>query len=60
MLCFLDRTFCKSDCVNSDCFRFLSGDIKDRAKAWSESIGSDHTLIALSDFSGDCPDYIEE
>lgn len=47
-------TFCKSDCQNTNCFRYLSDQVCKDARAWW---GGEGAPIALSDFSTTCPDY---
>jgi len=47
MITYRDMTFCKSDCIDSKCPRFLSEEEKRSAKL----------PIAWSDFSKSCPDY---
>jgi hypothetical protein len=54
MICYKDKTFCKSDCVNSTCYRFLSDAERLEAIKWW---GSEDAPIAYSDFSKNCPDY---
>jgi hypothetical protein len=51
MLCYKDRTYCKSDCLNMECFRYFDGGVaKDAA---------DFGLpVAVADFSASCPHYI--
>ena len=52
MLCYKDKTFCHSDCINTSCWRYLSPQDEMGAKI--------HKLpISMSDFSKDCPDYKE-
>ena len=53
MLCFKDMTFCKSDCTNSDCWRFFSEELKKESIEW---MGED-APIAFSDFSDVCVNY---
>ena len=56
-LCYKDKTFCKSDCVNTQCHRNFSPQVSAEADAWAESFGLDYAPIALSDFSNDCGGY---
>jgi hypothetical protein len=53
MLCFKDMSFCRSDCINRECFRYLSDDVKARAN----EVG---LPIATADFSSECNDYQTE
>lgn len=53
MICYHDKTFCDSDCVNSKCFHFLSSEDEENA----QRLG---LPIAFSDFSKDCQQYISE
>ena len=53
MLCYRDRTFCHSDCINTECRRYLPPTDEIRAKELE-------LPIAWSDFSTDCPDYTPE
>ena len=50
MICYKDKTFCDSDCVKEDCYRYLSDDEEKRAKRCG-------LLIALCDYSRECNDY---
>ena len=56
-LCYKDKTFCKSDCVNTQCHRNFSPEVSAAADAWAESFGFDYAPIAMSDFSSDCDEY---
>lgn len=58
-LCFLDRTFCKSDCINKECPRFFSEELRLRAQRWAKEIlkTPGGAPIAFADFSTTCPDY---
>lgn len=50
MLCYKDRTFCDSDCVNVECYRYFDeGVAKD-----AEDFG---LPVALSDYSKKCDYY---
>ena len=53
MICYRDQSYCASDCINSQCFRYLS----DEVKAGAEKCG---LPIATTDFSDDCDDYVTE
>jgi hypothetical protein len=55
MINYKDRTWCGSDCINTDCPRNMTPDEYDRAKVWW---GSVPVPIAFADLSKDCPDYI--
>lgn len=59
MLCYKDMTFCRSDCTNKSCFRFLSDKIEEDALAWTKTFQPDaeYGLVALSDFSDTCGAY---
>lgn len=50
MLCYKDKTFCKSNCTNSECTRFIYPTLFKEAEAFG--LG-----IAMSDFSGGCSGY---
>ena len=50
-LCYKDRTFCRSDCVVTACFRYYDEEIAQEAKDFG-------LPVALSDFSKRCPDYV--
>lgn len=50
MICYLDKTFCSSDCTKEDCHRFLSDEVREG------SIKRD-LPIAQADFSEDCDSY---
>jgi hypothetical protein len=54
MICYKDMTFCKSDCINTNCFRNWTEEKSKDAKKWW---GSDNAPVAFSDFSKDCKDY---
>lgn len=54
MICFRDRTFCNSDCRNTECPRHFGPDDKASAERWW---GSDEAPVAWADFSKDCEDY---
>lgn len=53
MICYRDQSWCQSDCINRECFRYLSDDVKTRAN----EVG---LPIATADFSQDCKDYLME
>jgi hypothetical protein len=54
MICFRDRQFCASDCVNSDCYRNFSDEQKAAAEKWW---GGPDAPIDLADLSDGCADY---
>jgi len=49
-ICYKDQTFCRSDCVQTNCFRYYDDEIAKEA----EDFG---LPVALSDFSNRCPSY---
>lgn len=51
MICYKDKTFCASDCVKEDCYRYLSYEEDHRAKRCGLN-------IAISDCSHECKDYV--
>lgn len=55
-LCYKDRTFCKSDCVNTECSRRLSDEVLEGARKWWGH-DPDNAPIALSDFHSGCEGY---
>lgn len=50
MLCYKDKTFCHSDCINRSCWRYLTDE--DRRRSIELKLP-----IASSDYSRTCPDY---
>ena len=50
MLSYKDRTFCKSDCTNTDCSRYVFEAVEKAAA----QVG---LPIAYADFSDTCKDY---
>lgn len=54
MICYKDMTFCKSDCINTNCFRNWTEEKNKDAKKWW---GSDGAPVAFSDFSKNCEGY---
>ena len=50
MICYKDKTFCDSDCVKEDCYRYLSNEEEKRAKRCG-------LMIAFCDYSKECQDY---
>jgi len=53
MICYKDKTFCLSDCVRKDCYRFLSEEDRKGARIWW-SHDPENAPIAVADFSNDC------
>jgi hypothetical protein len=50
-ICYLDRTFCQSDCVNRNCYNNMWPDLEKRA--------ADFGLpIALSNLKEGCANYV--
>ena len=58
MLCYKDKTFCKSDCVNAECHRYLSEEIRQGARRWWNH-DPDNAPIAMANFSSNCEAYIK-
>ena len=54
MMCYKDMTFCWSDCTNTSCHRYFGATQEKEADMWW---GGPNAPVALSDFSGSCPDY---
>jgi hypothetical protein len=52
-LCYKDMTFCKSDCANTTCRRFMYKGLAKEAHDFG-------LPIAQSDFSVGCPGYIKK
>ena len=59
MICYKDKTFCDSNCTNSNCWRFLSDAEKEGARKWWHH-DPDNAPIAFSDFSDTCKEYTNE
>lgn len=57
MICYRDITFCKSDCVNDKCHRFLSDAVRQGARGWW-SHDPDNAPIAMLNMSEGCGNYI--
>jgi hypothetical protein len=55
VICFRDKTFCGSDCVNATCHRHFGPADKAAAVAWWG--GGEDAPIAYADFSSTCADY---
>lgn len=49
-LCYKDKTFCQSDCVNFECHRYYDGGVAKDAAEFG-------LPVALSDFSKTCEHY---
>ncbi len=58
MICYKDRTFCNSDCINTSCHRNFTADERRGARMWW-SHDPDNAPIAMADFSKDCEAYIK-
>lgn len=54
MICFRDKTFCGSDCTNTDCHRHFGASEQAAADAWWGKPGAP---VAFSNFSASCADY---
>ena len=61
MICYKDKTFCNSDCVNTDCYRNFTDEERANSIKWWEGFGEDlqdqGPPIAMADFSKDCDGY---
>lgn len=53
MLCFKDKTFCSSDCINKNCHRNFTEEEKNLSILW----GGPDAPVAFSDYSENCSDY---
>jgi hypothetical protein len=51
MICYKDQNFCRSDCENQECFRYLDAGIEKDAEDFGLPISS-------SDYSKSCPYYL--
>lgn len=49
-----DKTWCMSDCTNTDCFRNFTDKDREQATKWW---GNDTFPIAMRDYSKECEDY---
>ena len=56
MICYKDKTFCKSDCVNTSCFRNFTDEERANSVKWW---GGEGAPIAMADFSKECDVYKE-
>lgn len=52
MLCYKDKTFCDSDCTNTECFRYYDSGVAEDAKNFG-------LPVALSDYTKVCPYYLK-
>lgn len=57
MICYKDKSFCASDCVNTSCDRHFGPEQEKAAREWW---GSDDAPVAFMDFSGRCDEYVKE
>jgi hypothetical protein len=58
MLCYLDKTFCGSDCTNNSCSSHFGDDTQAAAKEWARRCGfDDGAPVCFSDLSKDCAGY---
>ena len=57
MICFRDKTYCSSDCVNTRCSRNFSPSEKEASERWWKGLKG-YPPIAMSDFSNGCEDYV--
>jgi len=57
-LCYKDKTFCLSDCINTECFRHFGEAEREGSRKWW-SHDPDNTPVAMSDFSWACDGYIK-
>jgi hypothetical protein len=57
MIVYKDMTFCKSDCLNRKCRRFISEGVKIDAETWAKSCGLDEVPMSVADFSENCKEY---
>ena len=53
MICYRDKTFCCSDCVNDSCSRFISDERRKDAQSLN-------LPFCTADFSDECGDYKSE
>lgn len=53
MLCYKDKTFCKSDCLNTECHRYYDAGVQKDADDFG-------LPIASSDFSKSCKYYVKK
>jgi hypothetical protein len=58
MICFKDRSFCDSDCVNRDCYRNFSPALQAEAREWWKGFKAPGPAPVFGyDMSQGCPDY---
>lgn len=51
MLCYKDRTFCNSDCINTECYRYYDEGVAQDARNFG-------LPVALADFHKTCDYYL--
>lgn len=56
VMCYMDMTFCSSDCTRKDCKRHFDEQDRQNAVLWW---GTDNPPVAFSDFSSMCKDYLK-
>lgn len=54
MICYRDKTFCGSDCVNRECGRNFTPEDAILAREW----GGEDAPVAYANFSAQCAEYI--
>ena len=57
-ICYKDKTFCASDCINTACHRYFSDTEREAALKWWDH-DPDNVAVAMSDFSWACSSYIK-
>ncbi len=57
-MCYLDKTFCSSDCKNQHCNRFWTDELHEGARQWWKDLPGD-APVAFSDFSPTCKEYLK-
>ena len=58
MLCFKDMTFCSATCANKNCSRNWRLRDKSDYEEWSMRFDNGEGLIAITDFSNTCNEYM--
>jgi hypothetical protein len=58
MMCFKDMTFCSATCANKNCSRNWRLRDKSDYEKWSMRFNNNEGLIAFSDFSNTCNEYM--